>query len=454
MRSRLITVFLPGTLALLLVAAAAVSDNGKLQSTVQFRNSSGISQTLTTAGFIDPNNAFFQVLGTNGRSCATCHQAQDGWTVTPEHLKQRFIASGGTDPVFRPNDGATCPTDDVSTLSAKKKAYRLLLSKGLIRIDRPLPTNAEFTIQSIDDPYGCSSSEDISVYRRPLPATNLTFLSTVMWDGRETNPNQSLNENLKTQALDATTGHAQGQPPSSAQLQSIVDFESALYTAQIYDNRAGRLNSDGAMGGAMNLAKQEFFIGINDPLGQNPIGAAFDPEVFTLYKQWADASPENGEDSVRASIARGEQIFNLRPIAITGVGGLNDALHQPVIQGTCTTCHDSPNVGHHSVVAPLNLGLTDAAQRTPDLPLFTLKCTATGEIFKTTDPGRAMVSGKCADIGKFKGPILRGLASRAPYFHNGAAANLEQAVDFYDTRFNLELTKQEKADLVAFLRSL
>ena len=71
-----------------------------------------------------------------------------------------------------------------------------------------------------------------------------------------------------------------------------------------------------------------------------------------------------------------------------------------------------------------------------------------------TDLGRAMISGRCADVGKVKGPILRGLAARAPYFHNGSAASLNDVVNFYDQRFNIHLTDQEKADLVNFLRTL
>lgn len=73
---------------------------------------------------------------------------------------------------------------------------------------------------------------------------------------------------------------------------------------------------------------------------------------------------------------------------------------------------------------------------------------------QVTDPGRAMISGKCQDIGKLKGPILRGLAARPPYFHNGAAATLNDVVNFYDQRFDLNLTQQQKADLVAFLQAL
>lgn len=123
------------------------------------------------------------------------------------------------------------------------------------------------------------------------------------------------------------------------------------------------------------------------------------------------------------------------------------------LPGTCTVCHDTPNAGDHSVKAPLDLGLADPSVA-PYLPVYTLKNLTTAETIETTDPGRAMITGKWRDIGKFKGPILRALAARAPYFHNGSAATLEEVVDFYDTRFDIRLTPREKADLAAFLRSL
>jgi len=46
------------------------------------------------------------------------------------------------------------------------------------------------------------------------------------------------------------------------------------------------------------------------------------------------------------------------------------------------------------------------------------------------------------------------LASRAPYFHNGSAATLLDVVEFYNQRFNLSFTDQQKADLVAFLEAV
>jgi cytochrome c peroxidase len=88
------------------------------------------------------------------------------------------------------------------------------------------------------------------------------------------------------------------------------------------------------------------------------------------------------------------------------------------------------------------------------MPLYTLRNKTTGELVRTTDPGRALITGKWKDIGKFKGPILRGLAGRGPYFHNGSAATLEDAIDFYNTRFNLQLSRRDKEDLIAFLKTL
>lgn len=130
--------------------------------------------------------------------------------------------------------------------------------------------------------------------------------------------------------------------------------------------------------------------------------------------------------------------------------------------GSCTTCHDSPNVGNHSKKLPLNIGVANADPpnlNPSGLPLFTVQCTDTkgplkGQSFTVTDLGRALISGRCADVGKFKGPILRGLAARGPYFHNGSAGTLEDVVNFYDKRFSIGLTSQEKADLVAFLKTL
>jgi cytochrome c peroxidase len=449
-----------------LVATTATSQS--LPNLLPLPNPSGWLETYNVNNApISLTGAFFQSLGNNGRSCASCHVPTEGWTISASGVQLRFLLTQGLDPIFRTNDGSNCDANiETSTVRGRRQAYSLLLSRGLIRVAVPVPAGAEFTVQSVSNPYGCNDTSTLSMYRRPLPATNLEFLSTLMWDGRESTPPSTqkitypdtgqLLADLAHQAMDATTGHAQGEPPTLAQIQDIVTFETALRTAQAIDNRAGFLHSGRATGGPQALASQEFFIGINDSFpasfGFNPTGAPFNPNIFNLYDAW-----KNSRSTARASIARGQAIFNSKPITISGVAGINDVTGMPAsFTGTCGTCHDSPNVGHHSISAPLNIGVADvnSALDVSYLPVFTLVNNTTSETVQTTDPGRALITGKWGDIGKVKGPILRGLASRAPYFHNGSAATLTDVIRFYEMRFNISFTPKEKADLIAFLNSL
>jgi hypothetical protein len=425
-----------------------------------FPNPSGVLATAGPNG-TDIENPFFQELGTNGRSCATCHRPAQAWTITPAELQDRFDRTDGLDPIFRANDGSNCEGADISTARTRRDAFSLLLTKGVIRVGIDVPAGAEFTIVDVDDPYRCGVPlTSASMYRRPLPTTNLKFLSAVMWDGRQSKPG-FIRDGLISQVVDAVASHAQGAPPTPAQVQSIVDFELGLFSTQVVDSLAGSLTNGVAHSGPGTLAREPFCLGINDPLDTLPLipgacGASsggHNPFVFTLFRGWT-----NNGSAHQQAIARGEAIFNTRPFVIDNVPGLNglpeDPVRRPILNGTCTVCHDTPNAGNHSVPMALNIGVADASRRTLDLPLYTLRRRATGETVQTTDPGRAMVTGKWNDIGKFKGPVLRALAARPPYFHDGSAATLADVIMFYDTRFQARFTEQEKADLLAFLLAL
>jgi hypothetical protein len=353
---------------------------------------------------------------------------------------------------------------------------------------------------SVINPYGCNATDVVSMYRRPLPTTNLSFLSAVMTDGRESSPTtgttkilysnypMSLLSDLAHQSLDATIIHAQGDGtrPTGAEQQQIVNFEMQLFTAQKEDRFAGDLDEDGANGGPRRLSAQPFFISINSsvhfllpgfeqPGGMTAPGdSQFTSNIFDLYGAWAGSEYEDH----RAAIARGQALFNSIPIPITGVAGINDDVTAgglvagglPSLTGTCGTCHDTPNVGNHSFPTPLNIGTGEPDTSNASLNLGGLdisylpqitvcqKDTTTGlptnTCKNTTDLGQALIDGKFAHVGKIKGPILRGLAGRAPYFHNGSAATLRDAVNFYDVRFNLHLSERDKHDLVAFLKTL
>src|ERR1035441_7042742 len=281
-----------------------VANGQSLPNLYPFPNASGVLETYNAGGAaIDLTGPFFQSLGTNGRSCGSCHKPAQGWGISAAEVKTRFYLTQGLDPIFRTNDGSNCDHNiDTSTLGGRQKAYSLLTNKGLIRVALQVPATAEFSVVSVANPYGCSDAETLSVYRRPLPSTNLRFLSTLMWDGREssaqtgtqkitfpTNPGDLLAD-LAHQSVDATTGHAQGSTLLTPQLQqAIVNFEMALTTAQAYHYRAGALNAHGATGGPVTLASQTvpaFFGGNKEPLGGNPPPDPISPADLCPVCSW------------------------------------------------------------------------------------------------------------------------------------------------------------------------
>src|SRR6266571_4978775 len=123
-------------------------------------DATGQLATYTTNGSIDTTNPFFQNLGTNGRTCNSCHRPENAWTISPSSLLARFNATAGLDPVFNAFDGANCQNSDQSTLAARQQASSLLLSKGLIRIGMKLPLSAEYSLAVEKDPYGCALTSD------------------------------------------------------------------------------------------------------------------------------------------------------------------------------------------------------------------------------------------------------------------------------------------------------
>jgi hypothetical protein len=81
-----------------------------------FPDPEGVIRTFNQNGDIDLTGPFFQSIGTNGRSCGTCHQPGDAMSVSAAHVQARFDQSQGLDPIFRPVDGSNCDRNiDVST---------------------------------------------------------------------------------------------------------------------------------------------------------------------------------------------------------------------------------------------------------------------------------------------------------------------------------------------------
>jgi hypothetical protein len=505
-----------GVLALALLASLQPAVAADSANPEFLPDPTGAIESVSDNGKIATTGAFFQSLGTNGRSCATCHVASQAFGLSAAAAQTRYRLSAGHDALFASVDGANCPGAPIN----RPESHSLVLQSAVFRIGLQFPPAApvqpQFTISVVHDPYGCAMSPDpssgqldVSVYRRPLPSTNLSFLSAIMADGRETiEPLTSettfranLVADLTQQAIDATTGHAQAtRAPTAKQLSDIVNFELGLYTAQGFDLQAGDLGQrdargleqhgerhreqPSAEGGAVNVQSLPYYPGINDSLGADPTGATFNPTSMLIFASWANL-PESfdfldaGRNAARREIAAGEALFNSAPMTISNVRGLNDnaALGRPTsFVGHCTTCHDTPDVGDHSLPLPLDIGTSHsnlpgleddpaiiaalAQLSMPNLPVYLINgCpnpfNANQPVsFYTTDPGKALLTGNCSDINRIKGPILRGLAARAPYFHNGAAANLLELVNFYNQRFQMKLTESQKRALVAFLNAL
>ena len=394
-------------------------------------NIAGVARSVTLSGEIDTSNPFFQELGINGRTCNTCHQADQGWAVTPLGIQIRFLLTQGEDPIFRPHDGANAPNLDVSTVQARLSAYSLLLERGVIRVGRPMPAGADFELIAVDDPYNFASAAQLSLFRRIPSIANVAYLGAINWDGRSTVAADLTNIRLglKNQSNGATVTHAQAAAPIADSVRDqIVDFETQLFFAQTATFYAGNLSSNGGQGNPEALIGLPFVVGVNTQPN-------FNPQVFDTFASWESALLKRRRD-----VALGQEIFNTRTF------GPNN--------GTCSGCHNTPAIGGRSNAVFFDVGISDPALRSPKVPLYTFRHLTTGEIHVTTDPGRGLINGRFADLSKFKTPGLRGLAARPPYFHDGSVPTLRGVVDHYDQHFSIGLSDNEKNALTRFLESL
>jgi hypothetical protein len=108
--------FAGAALAFAALMIGAPSARGQ-QSVLDTPNRAGVLRTITLdGGGLDLSNPFFQSLGTNGRSCVSCHVPATAWTISPSEIQRRFDATRGLDPIFRTVDGSNSPNADVSTV--------------------------------------------------------------------------------------------------------------------------------------------------------------------------------------------------------------------------------------------------------------------------------------------------------------------------------------------------
>jgi hypothetical protein len=470
-----------------------------------YDNEQGQLGVLNTSGQLDTKgHPFFEPIGTNGRACVTCHQPSDGMSLSVRSIRERWTVTGGKDPLFAAVDGMNCPNlppDD-------PRSHSQLLDRGLFRIALPWPPerpdgtriDPEFTVEVVRDPGGCntdpryglnSATPTISVYRRPRPVANTKYTThqnfgvgpfigkngmpsaTDPETGKPTSMNLMSDARAATlaiQADDAAKNHLQiAGKLSAAQVARITEFERQVYIAQVTRRDAGSLvEPDGPPAfGPRNLASDDAGV-----LGNNTTRYVFPLGGRWMHLPRTNDETENARNASRESIARGHDVFMFRTFWIKDSMHLNSVGLGNPVKRTCATCHGMHMTGMDTANGWMDIGTTNLPWATevplnpwtearPQMPLFRVTCKPgvrphpfLGRVIYTQDPGRALISGLCNDVGTIVMEQFRGLAARAPYFSNGSAATLRELVDFYDRRYNIGYSEQEKQDLVNFLGAL
>lgn len=342
-----------------------------------------------------------ETFGGNGRTCRTCHSSQTG-TVSPEDASKKDFR----DPLFA-FDGS----DD-----GQGNGMLRMLTEATVLIKIPLPSNVRLG----DDP----TNPRFVVLARGIPSTlNTPALDPVlMLDGRE--------PDLQTQALHAIQRHAQVTTPIPRfALFRIAEFEK---TEQFFSSP---------------ILRRYFRSG--------------------LASEFAPKLPEGRTPSQ----IRGRRFF----IDAPATGDLKT--------GACALCHSGPMLNQTNQFLPLpvpagtrfqTINVSERDIRNRKRPFIFQNADGTETTVWTPDPGRALITGVIdsdpiangapffTSLNAFKIPTLWGVKNTAPYFHDNSAMTLEDVVDHYgDFVFNklpppfaFTLTKQDRADIVAYMKLL
>lgn len=386
----------------------------EIPNNFQLPSDRGLAASWHPAGFVDLDNEFFTPQGSNGRHCGTCHAPEDGWSLRPLTVNLMFLATGGTHPIFVNNLDTDTPTCDMSTVSARWNCTTMLRAGLFTRKVSP-PATRDYDVVAASDPFGVGTTASLWFFRRPLPTSNFKS-HTVMWDAANT-VGTSLHDGLARQAAGNITGAQQGTPPANPVIvEAIVQYEQVMAHAQTHVNGAGTLTAQGAKGGPENAANQPLVAG-----------------RFDLFDAWKNVGSPH-----RRQIYRGQEVFN----------NVNEASGR-----RCSGCHNAANNGQNVAGTLFDVGVS-RPEFGPGKAVYTFKRRSDGLELQSTDPGRGIRNGVFADLNKFKTPNLRGLGSRAPYFHNGIAKDLRAVVKHYEVALGFDFTDQEEDDLVAFMSAL
>ena len=326
------------------------------------KNAHGFSATFSTQGR-STSPALLHAPGDNGRHCGSCHKPEDGWSISAATLQRIFDETGGLDPVFNLLDAdRPTPSPSNDALRAASVAERRAVSPCCCRGSSPagsaLPANAEFEVIDVDDPFGVSPPALLV-----LPAGHALGQLPIL-PGQLGQQQRIGDRSARRAGQPGPREHPRAQQgvPDETIVQEIVNYEKALFHAQLILGDICGLDEGGAKGGPQNLSKQAFVAG---PSPSSTPG----PGTTTPSRRRSPAARRCSTTRNRAA-----------PAAAAATA--------------------PPTTARAPRAASSTSGPRAATSPGPTWP-FTLRNKATGEIRCTTDGGRAFRSGRWSDVDRF-----------------------------------------------------
>ncbi len=340
-----------------------------------------------------------QLSSNNTLACATCHAPEKGGSDLRATLGSTRSRNNGPDALAN-------TADDVTG------------SPGIVA-------------QTLDGVYTWDTARGFAeqtTSRYPRSVTDAAYTPELFWDGRASG---TFTDPLSSTAALAAGAALESQvlgPPLNAGEMAHLGRNWADLTTKLITARPLALAADLPAGLAAFIDGRTYPELFDDAFGSSEITPVRLAEAIASYERtlYSDRTP------VDLAVA---QIAPLSASAAAGRGVFNAS--------RCDVCHAGPL---HSDNSYRYIGLRPTAA--PE------------------DAGRFTVTGNPADRGRFRVPSLRNVALRGPFMHTGSLATLADVVNFYDRGgdFNapnkdpnirpLNLTPQQKADLIAYLQSL
>jgi cytochrome c peroxidase len=355
-------------------------------------------------------NFFRPFPGGNGRSCATCHNPREGFSLSPATVEARWQRlqrarrdnPDATDPLFLAIDA-----DDGET------AFTLLRTRALIKVRVALPPGVRLT----DDP----AATHVTLSRAVTPLNMLKHTAPYQQDRSAAT--------LEAQALAAVNQHMEPTtPPSSDFIESVAEFERHIFSSA-------------------EVRQLSAAIDAGDPLPN------LDPPLTSLERQ----GKTKFDDFCGRCHGGPAQVQNLENRIFPPFDGSTNPLSLNVV-----VSNPPPNEFPWSLI------------QGPAFDLPTRRFTVampdgTSVILESSDPGTVLTDVHALEtvggnqvFNRFDIPQLRGINGTAPYFHDHRANTLEDVVKHYQSffrfinavrRFPLPLIPDEDvAPMVAYMK--